>query len=104
MKKKAVPGEPLKFEQALKRLEQIVEEMESGEVLLDDLLKKYEEGVKLAQFCQNKLTEAQQRIEILAKNKSGEIKLKPSGKLQLAEAADNQEHEEGERENEKTLF
>ena len=73
MKKKPV-GTELKFEEALKRLETIVEEMEAGDVSLDDLLKKYEEGTRLSQFCQAKLGEAQQRIELLAKGKGGETK------------------------------
>ncbi len=88
MKKKA-PETELKFEHALKRLEEIVEEMEAGEVSLDDLLKKYEEGVRLAQFCQAKLGEAQQRIELLTKGKGGETRLKPFDK-------EKNEEEEGE--------
>ena len=101
MKKKASPGENLKFEQALKRLEEIVEEMEAGEVSLDDLLKKYEEGMKLAQFCQAKLNEAQQKIEVLTKSKSGEVKLRAFEKVELEESAENVGEDE---EKDKTLF
>ena len=96
MKKKADEGE-MKFEQALKRLEEIVEEMEAGEVSLDDLLKKYEEGVKLAHFCQGKLGEAQQRIELLAKGKGGEARLKSfdAGARGKETAADEEDDEAG---------
>ncbi len=55
----------MKFDQALKRLEKIVEEMEEEEVPLEESLKKYEEGVKLSAFCLEKLDQAEKKIEIL---------------------------------------
>ncbi len=61
----------LKFEQALKRLEKIVEDLEKGDLSLDESLKRYEEGIKLSRFCTNKLEEAEKKVEILAKNKDG---------------------------------
>ncbi len=61
----------MKFDQALKRLEKLVEEMEEGEVPLEESLKKYEEGVKLASFCLEKLNQAEKKIEIL-KQPAGE--------------------------------
>lgn len=57
----------LSFEKALERLEKIVEELENGELALDDSLKRYEEGVRLAQVCQKKLDKAKSRIELLMK-------------------------------------
>jgi exodeoxyribonuclease VII small subunit len=67
----------MKFEQALQRLEKIVSEMESAELPLDEVLQRYEEGVRLAQFCSSKLEEAQKKIEILAKKADGSRTLNP---------------------------
>lgn len=61
----------MKFEEALKRLEKIVEELESGKLSLDDSLKRYEEGVRLARFCQKTLQTAQRKIEVLTKKGEG---------------------------------
>lgn len=87
----------LKFEQALRRLEEIVEEMEAGEVSLEELLKKYEEGMKLAQFCQAKLNEAQQRIEVLTKGKGNEARLQPFTQREPPAADAEEDEEEGEK-------
>ncbi len=65
------------FEEALKKLETIVEAMESGDLPLETLLAKYEEGTRLAQICQTKLAEAELRIRQLEKTASGETRLKP---------------------------
>ena len=70
-------GSPLPFEEALKKLETIVEAMESGDLPLETLLAKYEEGTKLAQICQAKLGEAELKIQQLEKTASGQMKLKP---------------------------
>lgn len=67
----------LKFEDALKKLETIVEGLEQGKISLEDSLKKYEEGVKLAKFCSKKLEEAERKIEIITKDSSGKPKRKP---------------------------
>lgn len=67
----------LKFESALEKLEKLVEEMESGDLPLDEILKKYEEGSGLVRYCAGKLTEAEKRIEILMKNKEGELVARP---------------------------
>lgn len=53
----------LKFEDALARLERIVAEMEGGDLPLDDMLKRFEEGRKLVQFCTSELESIRQRIE-----------------------------------------
>lgn len=55
----------LKFEEALARLEEIVRSLEQGEVGLDEALVLFEEGVKLARFCNNKLDQAEAKIEIM---------------------------------------
>ena len=65
------------FEEAMQKLETIVEAMESGDLPLESLLAKYEEGTKLAQVCQTTLAEAELRIQQLEKTSSGELKLKP---------------------------
>ena len=80
----AAKPDPLPFEEALKRLEAIVEAMESGDLPLETLLAKYEEGMKLAAVCQEKLAEAEVKIQQLEKTLSGELKLKP---FTTAEAA-----------------
>lgn len=61
----------LKFEDALKRLEEIVSKLESGDVELDESLKLFEEGMELANFCSKKLNEIKNKIEILVKK--GEV-------------------------------
>ena len=68
----------LAFEEALKKLESIVEAMESEDLPLETLLAKYEEGTRLAKTCQEKLTEAELKIQQLEKNSSGEMRLKPT--------------------------
>ncbi len=65
------------FEEALKKLEAIVEAMESEDLSLDSLLAKYEEGTRLAKVCQEKLAAAELKIQQLEKNASGEMTLKP---------------------------
>ena len=56
-------AETPKFEESLDRLEAIVAEMESGELSLDAMMKKFEEGRKLTQFCTKELESIRQRIE-----------------------------------------
>ncbi|HEY5779577.1 MAG TPA: exodeoxyribonuclease VII small subunit [Terrimicrobiaceae bacterium] len=69
--KKAVAAELLSIEQAMERLETLVREMESGQLPLEQLIDSYEEGVKLASQCQEKLDAAAKKIQIIAKNSSG---------------------------------
>jgi exodeoxyribonuclease VII small subunit len=65
------------FEEALQKLESIVEAMEADDLPLENLLAKYEEGAKLVKVCQEKLAEAELKIQQLEKNAAGEMKLKP---------------------------
>jgi len=67
----------LPFEEALKRLETIVNAMESEDLPLETLLTKYEEGTRLARACQEKLADAELKIRQLEKAAAGEMKLKP---------------------------
>jgi exodeoxyribonuclease VII small subunit len=70
------------FEEALKKLEAIVSAMETEDLPLETLLAKYAEGTQLARICQDKLAEADVKIEQLEKNAAGELKLKPLDKEQ----------------------
>ncbi len=54
-----------KFEDALMRLEEIVKKLEGDDLSLEDALKSFEEGIRLARLCNKKLDEAQRRVEIL---------------------------------------
>ena len=65
------PAAEANFEQAMKRLEAIVEQMESGDLPLEDLIVRYEEGMKLVKVCQERLVSAEQRIEIITRNSAG---------------------------------
>ena len=65
------PAPEANFEQAMQRLEKIVEEMESGELPLEELIVRYEEGMKLVKVCQERLASAEQRIEIITRNSAG---------------------------------
>lgn len=67
----------LAFEEALKKLESIVQSMESQELPLEQMLARYEEGTRLAHMCQAKLAEAEVKIQQIEKNSKGEMTLKP---------------------------
>jgi len=69
--------EDLSYEDALKKVEELVESMESGELPLESLLSRFEEGTRLAQLCQAKLAEAELRIQKLEQNAEGDLELKP---------------------------
>lgn len=72
------PGEPEpSFEQAIERLETIVEELESGSLSLDDSLARYEEGVRLSRHLTRTLDEAEKRIERLVENQDGSTATRP---------------------------
>ena len=66
--------EELKFEKALERLEKIVEELEAGDIPLEDALKKYEEGVRLSRLLNERLAQAEKKIQILTKSLDGSSK------------------------------
>jgi len=78
--KSAGPNHPAKeppFEEALQKLETVVEAMEADDLPLETLLAQYEEGAKLVRIRQQKLAEAELKIQQLEKNAAGELKLKP---------------------------
>ncbi len=66
-----------KFEAALARLEEIVQELEKGELPLEQSLKLFEEGIRLSRICTKRLDEAERKVEILLKDKNGAIKAEP---------------------------
>lgn len=65
-----------KFEDALGRLEEIVRKMEAGDMTLEESLKAFEEGIKLARLCARKLDDAERRVDILLKQEDGMV-MKP---------------------------
>lgn len=62
----------LTFEKALEELEDIVDVLESDELSLEKALAKFEEGMKLSQFCSNKLDETEKKISLIMEKTSGE--------------------------------
>jgi exodeoxyribonuclease VII small subunit len=75
-KGKAMTEKTVDFEKSLERLEAIVEEMESGELSLEQMIKHFEEGSKLVTLCSGKLNEVEQKIEKLVK-KGGTLTAEP---------------------------
>jgi len=67
----------MKFEEALNKLEVIVEELEAGNISLDKAIKKYQEGMTLSKQCLDLLNKAEKKIQVCSKDKSGSIKIKP---------------------------
>jgi exodeoxyribonuclease VII small subunit len=67
----------LTFEKAMKKLEQIVHELEIGDQPLEKAIKKFEEGIQLSKFCSEKLDETEKRINVLLKDQNGNILEEP---------------------------
>lgn len=63
------------FEKALNRLEEIISQLESGDLSLDESLKIFQEGIELSRFCTKKLSEAESKVKKLIKTSSGKFKL-----------------------------
>lgn len=70
------------FEEAFARLEAILEKMNSNAISLDESLSLYEEADKLITLCSKRLNEAEQKVEILIKNRNGDVQLGPDLKPQ----------------------
>ena len=87
-----------RFEDALNKLEKIVSKLEDGDIALEESLKLFEEGIRLSRLCNQKLDEAEKRVEILMKSKDGMMKPQPfdlstgSGKAP-SEESDSEEEE-----------
>ena len=67
----------VKFEEALARLEAIVNELERGQLPLDDSMRIFEEGMKLSRTCLKMLEDAERKVEILIKDKDGSKRARP---------------------------
>jgi len=65
-----------KFEAALEDLELVVEQLETGELSLEDSLEAFEKGVGLVKYCNQKLDEVEKKVELLVKDKEGKLQLK----------------------------
>lgn len=68
---------PPTFEQAMSRLESIVEEMENGRLPLEDLVARFDEGVRLSEVCNRRLDEAQRKIEMITTASDGNLQSEP---------------------------
>ena len=68
------------FEAALQQLEQIVQQLEKGELALEESLQLYEEGIRLSRLCHAKLEEAEGKIEMLMKDARGDVVLDAQGR------------------------
>jgi len=62
-----------KFETAMARLEEIVQKLEQGDLPLEQSLKLFEEGIRLSRICNTRLEEAERKVEILLKDKAGNV-------------------------------
>ena len=70
-------AKPKTFETSLEELERIVRELEQGELTLEKSLELFEQGVKLSRECQERLTQAERRIEILMRDNQGRAAVRP---------------------------
>jgi exodeoxyribonuclease VII small subunit len=61
------------FEQSMKQLEQIVQELESGDLPLEKAIKKFEEGIQLSKLCAQKLDETEKKVSMLLEDEQGNI-------------------------------
>ena len=76
-KKSAKRKKKKSFEEALGRLEEIVLELEEGELSLEGALDKFKEGIELSRFCTQKLTQAEENVKKLIKTVEGDFKTQP---------------------------
>ena len=88
MSKRDQPNKP--FEVALEELENVVEQLESGDLSLEDSLAAFEKGVGLVKYCNQKLTEVEKKVEFLINDKEGKLQLKA---LDMAPTAENEKPE-----------
>jgi exodeoxyribonuclease VII small subunit len=79
-----------KFESALEELEGVIEQLESGNLSLEDSLAAFEKGVGLVKYCNQKLSEVEQKVELLIKDKEGRLQLKLLDSLVNPEGKDEE--------------
>jgi exodeoxyribonuclease VII small subunit len=70
------------FEEALKRLQDLVEKLEKGDLPLEEAMECFSEGIRTAQFCHKKLEEAENKVQLLLKDQQGEWKSAPFEPIQ----------------------
>ncbi|MDI3327673.1 MAG: exodeoxyribonuclease VII small subunit [Alicyclobacillaceae bacterium] len=70
-------AEPSSFEEAMTRLERIVQELENGQLALEDSIARFQEGILLAKWCREQLDRAEQRIEVLLQQDGGGWESRP---------------------------
>jgi exodeoxyribonuclease VII small subunit len=68
---------PVRFEDALNELEQIIAELEGGELTLDESLERYERGIKALNACRKVLSQAEKKIQLLLRTSEGELTTRP---------------------------
>jgi exodeoxyribonuclease VII small subunit len=68
-----VSTKKISFEEAFEQLEEIVENMEKGNMTLEDSLNNYQKGIELIKFCSKKIEDTERKITIITKNESGDI-------------------------------
>jgi len=78
MSEQGKKGKKTKFEESLKRLEQIVSKLEDGDLELEKSIELFEEGIGIAKSCQKKLDDADRKIETLVRDKEGVLSTQPS--------------------------
>ena len=86
------------------RLEEIVEQMESGKMMLEELIVRYEEGMKLVKICQERLASAEQRIEIITRNNAGKPVVKNFEPAAEKEPAPRPEEQGANKNDDVSLF
>lgn len=79
-----------RFEEAIADLQQVVEQLESGDLSLEDSLAAFEKGVGLVRYCNQKLSEVEQKVELLIKDKEGQLQLKAFGNGPTADSESGQ--------------
>ena len=105
MSSKPKPREAeLNFEGAMDRLEKIVEQMESGKLALEDLIVRYEEGMNLVKICQERLANAEQKIEVIARSSTGKAVVKEFEPAQEAATSEKAAAEPESTDDEIKLF
>jgi exodeoxyribonuclease VII small subunit len=93
-KSRPVQDEKMDFEKALAELEDIAVSLENGDLGLEDSLKQFERGIKLAKYCHDRLEEAERKIEILQKGGDGGVEVKSvKAKNDTGEIEDEDEDE-----------
>jgi exodeoxyribonuclease VII small subunit len=81
-------GSEKKFEVALEELEEVVEQLESGDLSLEDSLAAFEKGVGLVKYCNQKLSGVEKKIELLVRDKEGKLQLKALDAIATDEEVD----------------